>query len=436
MGSLMRRLSVGLTLAVWLALLQLDTVAAFSGFGAMTATATYGVGMTFTVQLPGGAPDRLELLLRFGGSDQTFVAPVAAGTTSAQYRWDATSRGITPNTPVAYRWRATNSGSVTLSPQGSLLYDDDRPGLDWRSARIGDATVHWYGGAESEARQFGAISADAAGAAEKLFGHSLAGPIDLFVYATHDDFFGALGPGAREWTGAATFPELRTVFMWLGAGSASYLERTVTHEVTHVVFYDATHNSFHEPAKWFNEGLAVWSEQHSASTQRSTVESAAGNGLLAFEGIAESFPISATAAGLSYAEGATMVQMIIDRYGRGAIAQIIAAFRSGAGDDEALQAGTGVSAQKLYAAYFAAFGVTAPQPVQPAPIPPSNVDKPPQPQSSGAPATGASPSPSGAPIPARGEGGGPQILVATVVLVAVVGGIALLVRRRVTASTP
>jgi hypothetical protein len=166
------------------------------------------------------------------------------------------------------------------------------------------------------------------------------------------------------------------------------------------------------------------------------VEGAAGNGLLAFEGIAESFPISATAAGLSYAEGATMVQMIIDRYGRGAIAQIIAAFRSGAGDDEALQAGTGVTAPKLYAAYFAAFGVAAPQQVQPAPIPPSNVDKPPQPQSAGAPATAASPSPSGAPMPARGEGGGPQILVATVVLVALVGGIALLVRRRVAAGAP
>jgi hypothetical protein len=95
-----------------------------------------------------------------------------------------------------------------------------------------------------------------------------------------------------------------------------------------------------------------------------------------------------------------------------------------------------VSAQKLYAAYFAAFGVAAPQPVKPAPIPPSNVDKPPQPQGSSAPATGASPSPSGAPVPARGEGGGPQILVATVVLVALVGGIALLVRRRVTASAP
>jgi hypothetical protein len=435
MGQLTRRAGLGLTLALWLLLVQLGPVAAFTSFGAMTAAATYGVGMTFTVQLPGGAPDRLELLLRFSGSDQTFVAPVSAGTTSAQYRWDATSRGITPNTRVAYRWRATSSGRVTLSPEGSLLYDDDRPGLAWRSTRIGDATVHWYGGAESEARRFGAITAEAASAAEALLGHSLAGPIDLFVYASHDDFFGALGPGAREWTGAATFPELRTVFMWLGAGSASYLERTVTHEVTHVVFYDATHNPFHEPAKWFNEGFAVWSETRSADAQHATVQGAAGNGLLAFDGISESFPISASGAALSYAEGATMVQIIMDHYGRGAIAKIAAAWRSGVGDDEALQAGTGVTAERLYAAYFAAFGVDAPQPVQPAPIPPSNVDKPPQPQGPGAPATGASPSPTGATIPAQGDGAGVQILVGVVILVAVVGGIALLILRRSSANS-
>ena len=39
---------------------------------------------------------------------------------------------------------------------------------------------------------------------------------------------------------------------------------TIVHEVTHVVFHDATANPFHEPAKWFNEGLSTWSEQQSA----------------------------------------------------------------------------------------------------------------------------------------------------------------------------
>lgn len=377
--------------------------AAFSGFGSMTADATYGGRMRFTVQLPGGSPDQLALLLRFAGSDSTVVVPVDPGPLSAEFVRDTAAEPITPNTSIAYRWRATNGEEVTLSPEKTLLYDDDRPGLDWRSARIAAATVHWYGGAEAQARHFGSVSADAAAAAETLLGHDLAGPIDIFVYDSRDDFFGALGPGAREWTGAATFPALRTIFMWLGGGSSSYLETTMTHEVTHVVFQDATANPFHDPAKWFNEGLAVWSEQQSASRHEAAVRSAAdASALLAFDGITESFPIGDQAARLAYDEGATMVQMVIGIYGRGAIAAIAAAWRDGAGDAEALQAGTGVTADQLYDAYFHSFGVAAPTAIEPAPILPSNVDRPPQP---GAPAVESSAPSASSQQPAESGGG-------------------------------
>jgi hypothetical protein len=390
----MRRPLLVATIALVATLALPRPAAAFSGFGTMTADSTYGVEMRFSVQLPGGPPDKLELLLTFAGSDSTVVAPVEPGSTSAEYVWDAKDRPITPNTGIGYQWRATAGGQVTLSAERSLLYDDDRPGLDWHSARIGAATVHWYGGAEAQARHFGSISADAAAAAEKLLGHDLAGPLDIFVYDSHEDFFGALGPGAREWTGAATFPSIRTVFMWLGGGSSSYLETTMTHEVTHVVFGDATRNPFHDPAKWFNEGLAVWSEQQSASGHEGSVRSAADAGqLLAFDGIAESFPIGDQAARLAYDEGATMVAMIIDRYGRDAIASIAAAWRNGAGDAEALQAGTGVKVDKLYATYFSSFGAAVPTAVEPRPILSSNVDKPPQPiASAGEQPTSAAPS--------------------------------------------
>jgi hypothetical protein len=411
--------------------------AAFSGFGSITADAAYGQQMRFTVALPGGPPDQLELLLRFAGSDATVVAPVQPGSSSAEYVWDTADRPLTPNTSIAYRWRATVGGAVTLSPEKSLLYDDDRPGLDWHSALIGDATVHWYGGAEGQARHFGQVTANAAAAAESLLGHDLVAPVDIFVYASRDDFFGALGPGAREWTGAAAFPELRTVFMWLGAGSAAYLDTTMTHEVTHVVFQDATANPFHEPAKWFNEGVAVWSERQSASGHEASVQSAANAGaLLAFDGIAESFPIGAEAARLSYDEGATMVQMIVDTYGKDAIAAIAAAWRDGAGDAEALEAGTGVTAEQLYDAYFASFGAEAPIAIEPAPILPSNVDKPPQPAASvgEGPVASVAPSPS-AEQPAE-SGAAPGWILAAVVVVGLgVGvGAALLVRRRRTSG--
>ena len=429
----MRRLMQLAAIAAALALAAPTPTAAFSGFGTLTATATYDGEMRFSVQLPGGAPEQLELLLRFAGSDSTVVAPVDPGSSSAEYIWDTADRHITPNTTIAYRWRATNGEQVTLSPEKTLLYDDDRPGLDWHTAKIGAATVHWYGGAESQARHFGSISADAAAAAETLLGHDLVGPIDIFVYDSRDDFFGALGPGAREWTGAATYPELRTIFMWLGGGSSSYLETTMTHEVTHVVFRDATTNPFHDPATWFNEGLAVWSEEHSAADQEGNVRSAASDGrLLAFGGITESFPIGDQAARLAYSEGATMVDLIVDTYGQGAIAAIAAAWRDGAGDDEALEAGTGVPVDELYDTYFASFGAAAPTAIEPAPILPSNVDKPPQPTAPAQVGESASPVPSPSPsqAPGRADDNGAWIQAAIIggILVGVI--VAVVANRR------
>ncbi len=434
MGQLSRRVGSALLLTALLGMAVAAPVRGFTGFGAMQADATYGVEMTFSVALPGGAPDRLDLLLKFFGSDATLVVPVQASGSSGSYRWDAAAQPVTPNTKIIYRWRATSGGVVSYSTTGAVLYDDDRPGLNWRTARIGAATVHWYGSAEAEARRFGQLTANAASAAEALLGDTLAGPIDIFVYVTRGDFFGALGLGAREWTGAATFPQLRTIFMWLGGGSTAYLETTITHEVTHVVFHDATDNPFHGPATWFNEGFATWAERQSAEAQHATVAAAASRGgLLAFDAIVDQFPIGGEAAGLAYGEGATMVQLIIDRYGRAAIARIAAAWRAGASDAEALQAGTGIPAAQLYAAYFASFGVDSPQPVSPVPIPASNVGKPPQPPAATEPAVATSASPAASAAPTGGPAAETPVVLylgGLAVVVALVGGVRWRSRRR------
>ncbi|HEX6473577.1 MAG TPA: peptidase MA family metallohydrolase [Candidatus Limnocylindria bacterium] len=390
----------------------------FTGFSNLRADATFGEQMTFSVDLAGGAPDELELLLRFAGGDSTLVAPVQASGSQATYIWDASERYVTPNTEVDYQWRATDGGRTTLSAEGSMLYDDDRPGLDWQSAVIGQATVHWYGGNEGVARHLGELTAGGAAQAEELLGHEMDGPVDIFIYEARDDFFGALGPGAREWFGAATFPPIRTIFLWLGAGPSDYLETTVVHEVTHVVFSDSTENPFHNPAKWLNEGLATWSEQHAADAQRATVQSeASGEGLFSFDAITYDFPFGSRGATLSYAMGTTMVDMIIDGYGEDAIAQIAEAYRAGASDDEALEGGTGVDADELYADFYDAFGVDEPGPVEAVAIPPSDVDKP---GAAGAPGTSASPPASGSEAPADDGSSQPVPMVAVVAVLGVV----------------
>jgi hypothetical protein len=356
-----------------------DAAAAFDGFGTLEADSTYGQNITFDVSLDGGAPDKLELLLRTPGSDAAFVVPVDATGPRASYVWNTAVDYVTPNTLVTYQWRAFDGDEVTVSDEATIRYDDDRPGLDWQSRQLGEATVHWYGDAEAQAVRFGELTALGVERGEERLGTTLAGPVDVFVYASRDAFFGALGPGAREWTGAAAFSEIRTIFMWNSAeaGSQAYLETAMVHEVTHIVFHDATDNPFHEPARWLNEGIATWSEAGDAGGDRAIVENeASGGGLFAFDAITEQFPIGERGGRLSYAQGTTMVDLIVDTYGPEALARITAAYRDGASDAEALEAGTGIPADELYADYYSSFGVEAPTPIAPGAIAPSNVDRP------------------------------------------------------------
>lgn len=395
------RLTAALVLGALLAGFGLlaPSVRAGGGFTDLAADATFGVDMSFSAAWTGPAPDRVELLLGFAGEEH-LVVPVPLVSGRLDYRRDLADGFVQANTRVAYRWRAVDGSQVTVSPEQTLLYDDDRPGLEWRQDQIGSATVHWYGTNETVARRFGDLAGSAADAAADLLGSPLANPIDIFVYESREDFLGALGPDSREWIGAATYPHLRTVYMWLGAGSTAYLDITLAHEVTHVVFDDATSNPYHEPAKWFNEGFATWSELRNAATEHDLVSQEAGTdrGLMAFAALTGQFPIDSRGASLAYAQSATMVDLIIREHGTAAIAAIAGAYRSGATDEEAIEAGTGRSFDQLRAAYFASFGVSEPAPVEPFPLGRSDVPLPPQPDKE----PGEEPVPSAEPAPAPG----------------------------------
>jgi hypothetical protein len=394
-----------------------DAVVGFDGFGSGSADSTYGEHITFEVELDGGAPDDLELLIRTPGSEAAFVVPVTPGGDTARYVWNTSADYVTPNTLVTYQWRAATPDGVSLSDEATHRYADDRVGLDWQHAQLGEANVHWYGDAEGQALRFGELTAIGVERAEDLLGTELAGPVDVFVYDSREDFFGALGPGAREWTGAAAYSELRTIFMWLRGGSAAYLEVAMLHEVTHVVFHDATDNPYHEPARWLNEGIATWSERSEADDERGIVAlEASGAGLFAFEAITEQFPIGERGGRLSYAQGTAMVDMIVDRYGEEALAAVTASFH-------------------------AEFGVEPPQPVAADPIAASDVDRPPagRTDAGGVEEPGAEPAPGEAAPgeqPRRDEGEGNWVL--AIVGLAVLGTVvaAVLISRRAARRSP
>lgn len=434
MGRLTRLLAAAaLATAGWVS--QVTPAAAFDGFGETAADSDYGRQIRFDVTFDGPPPDRLELLIRTPSGDGAFVVPVEPDEGEATYIWNTSQDYVTPNTLVSYQWRATDGDEESLSAEATIRYEDDRPELDWQTAALGETTVHWYGDAEAQAMRFGELAAIGVEQGERLLGTELAGPVDVFVYDSQEDFFGALGPGVREWTGAAAFSEIRTIFMWLGAGSADFLEVAMLHEITHIVFFDATDNPYHEPALWVNEGIAVWSETGDAANETQLLRAqVASEGLFAFDALTARFPIGDLEGSLSYAQGASMIDSIIDSYGADAIARLTAAYREGASDAEALEAATGVPAEELYAAFYADFGIDPPVPVEPEPIAASNVEvpEPGELDPGGAPGPSFPGDPEPTPAdPAGGEAVPPwAVVVVLVAAVAVVGLAAVAIARR------
>src|SRR5688572_13268554 len=93
-------------LATAVGLVGADAAAAFDGFGDTTADSTYGDEIRLEVELLGGAPERLELLVRTPGDESASVFPVEPSGATATYVWNTSVAYVVPNTLVTYQWRA------------------------------------------------------------------------------------------------------------------------------------------------------------------------------------------------------------------------------------------------------------------------------------------------------------------------------------------
>ena len=443
-GARRRRLAPGLVLGLvagaWLGAAAPPARAADPvTFGTASVSSTFlsGISISEPVSMPSDVR-RVDALVRTGDSDRTFTTPVSLpgpGGSVLQYRFSTPSGALIPNTLVDLAFRVTLSdGTSVTGPTSTVRYEDTR--YTWQTITGSLVRVHWIDGSRDFGRGALAIAEKAVRSAASLLGVAETDPIDFFIYGDRTAFYDVLGPATRENVGAAAFPEIRTVIANISTTDPSdpVVAIYLPHELTHVVFGDATANPYHRPLHWLNEGLAVYLSQGYDSGSRHSVESAADDGsLMPLTALSGQFPTSADRFNLAYDEAVSGVDFMVQTYGRDAVVKLIKTYATGVSDDAAFEAGIGVDQAAFERAWLASLGAPAPDPFGPQPAPPGPL---PSGWAAAAPTAGAIGSAPASRAPgngsASGTGGESLILLAGVGIAMVVIAIAAeaTIRRR------
>lgn len=255
---------------------------------------------------------------------------------SAGWTWNMLETGGLPiGAEVEYWWLIEDGAGhqIETSPN-TVQFDDLR--YHWNSLTSGQTTLFWYEGDQSFAQELLDAADEALVRLASDIGVYLEQPAKIYIYASSWDLQGAL-VYPQEWTGGVAFTEYGIIAIGISPGNLEWGERAIAHELGHLVVHQAVFGPYGDLPTWLDEGLAMHAEGELRSDlQEQLDEAVANNTLFSVCSIASSFPANPYEAMLCYAQSYSVVQFLLDNYGRDNILELLAIFKEGSTYDDAL----------------------------------------------------------------------------------------------------
>ncbi|HID64187.1 MAG TPA: hypothetical protein EYP49_15820 [Anaerolineae bacterium] len=350
-----RRLVSALLLCLSLILLSHQLLRAEGEIVVVASTSHYEFGRQLSFHLEAGSASGItQVILSFratGDATTTVERPqfVAGPSVTVDHTYSLQGRYIKPFSRIEYWWTLSDAAGHRLTTEvQTFSYDDDR--FSWQSLAGEGVTVYWYQGPEAFGQAALDVAVEAVPRISVDLGVGTPQPIRAFLYANLSDLEGALPPTGREWVGGQAYPELGTFVAAIPPDdrSLSTMKRVIPHEITHLLIYQAAGGAFGLVPSWLNEGLATLSEELPDPEAAIVLETALSQGsLVPLETLCGPFPLDAGEARLSYAQSASVVSFIRDRYGRQGLARLVTAYADGASCRGGVERALGVSLEGL-----------------------------------------------------------------------------------------
>jgi len=280
---------------------------------------------------------------------------------NATWTWNMLETGgLPPGAEVEYWWLIEDAtGQRIETSPASVKFDDLR--YDWSSLTSDQVALYWYEGDYSFAEELIDAADEALQRLASDTGVSLEQPAKIYIYASFEELRGAL-VYPYEWTGGLAFTDYGIIAIGISPDNLTWGKRTVAHELAHLVIHQATFGPYGDLPTWLDEGLAKYAEgELSSDLQEQLDEAVANDTLFSVRSISSSFPADPDEARLSYAQSYSLVQFLLDNYGRDKILELLDVFKEGSGYDDALLQVYGFDMDGLNALWRASLGLE-PQP--------------------------------------------------------------------------
>lgn len=239
-----------------------------------------------------------------------------AQTITLDYRADTTDNNFhSPGTQTEYHWvLADKAGNWHTEATQNFTTIDTR--FSWQYLSQGLLQVRWY----NRPQDFGQLLLNKADASiqhiSSVLGNGLQHPINLWVYASNDDFHGALAPGSYEWVGGEAHPWLNEAFISVEDSNDNTLVRDMPHELTHLVFHQLIAQGPIAPT-WFDEGMAIYNQlYHEPEMKFRFDQTLLNHSLLRLDSLAKNFPADSNKAYLAYAQSWQLVDYMYSTFGQ------------------------------------------------------------------------------------------------------------------------
>lgn len=322
-----------------------------------SAQHTFGQQAVFAVTVTALEPIHdlyLHLEVAATGEGEVVHLPVEpAPTVQIEYRRNLRQQPFPPFSQVRWWWEVWYGNDQQFEDEAATLeYVDNR--FRWRSRTVGALSVHTV--VEDPAYSQAALEVAQASLeriAWELGNPQLAtsGSVNVYVYPSSIDLQAALEMAGREWIAGQARPELGVALVAISPNGDYYaqMEREISHELSHLLVYDfvGAQGYAHVP-DWLDEGLAMANEPRRDPTLDSLLEQARSEGnLFAPAQLCQPFPEDAQRALLAYAQSASLVRYIRQRYGGEGIRTLLAAYADGTGCQEGVRAALGITMEQL-----------------------------------------------------------------------------------------